>query len=334
MLIYVVKRLLWMPIVLALVVTLVFFLTHMVPGSAVRVLLGPHAGVAQLQKVTAEYGLDKPLLTQYFIYMGRLLRGDLGRSIVTRRTVASELVAFLPATLELTLYSLILIVVVGIALGVIAAVHRNSVFDVMARGIAVGGVALPQFWLGLMFILLFSFYLRWFPMGGRLAMSIPPPPRITGMYTIDSLVAGNFRAFWDAVHHLALPVLVMALTNLSTTTAMVRSSMLKTLNEDFTLMAKAYGHRSSRVHYVYALKNSLISAVSVIGLTTGYLLGGDVLVETVFDWPGIGLYAARSILHVDYAPVIAVALVIAAVYAVVNLVTDVLYGVLDPRIRY
>jgi len=334
MLKYVLKRLLWMPVVLWLVVTLVFFLTHMVPGSAVRVLLGPHAGEAQLEKATEEYGLDKPLLTQYLLYMGHLLHGDLGRSIATRRTVVSDLSTFLPATLELTLFSLILIVVVGIALGVVAAVHRNSIFDVMARGIAVGGVALPQFWLGLMFILLFSYYLRWFPIGGRLEMTLVPPPRVTGMYTIDSLLAGNLRTFWDALRHLALPVLVMALTNLSTTTAMVRSSMLRTLNEDFTLMAKAYGHRPFRVHYVYALKNSLISAVSVIGLTTGYLLGGDVLVETVFDWPGIGLFAARSILHVDYAPVVGVALVIAAVYAVVNLVTDLLYGALDPRIRY
>ncbi|MGD9675909.1 MAG: ABC transporter permease [Candidatus Bipolaricaulia bacterium] len=334
MLKYVVKRLLWMPLVLLLVVTLVFFLTHMVPGSAIRVLLGPHVGEAQLQKATAEYGLDKPLVTQYFLYMGRLLRGDLGRSIVTRRSVVSELATFLPATLELTLFSLVLIVVVGVVLGVVAAVHRNSPLDIMARGIAVGGVALPQFWLGLMFILLFSYYLRWFPMGGRMQMTIAPPTRITGMYVFDSLFTGNWVALRDALHHLALPVLVMALTNLSTTTAMVRSSMLRTLNEDFTLMAKAYGHRPFRVHYIYALKNSLISAVSVIGLTTGYLLGGDVLVETVFDWPGIGLYAARSILHVDYAPVIGVALVIAAVYAVVNLITDLMYGALDPRIRY
>jgi len=165
-------------------------------------------------------------------------------------------------------------------------------------------------------------------------MIITPPHRITGMYVFDSLFTGNWVAFWDALHHLALPVLVMALTNLSTTTAMVRSSMLRTLSEDFTLMAKAYGHRPFRVHYVYALKNSLISAVSVIGLTTGYLLGGAVLVETVFDWPGIGLYAARSILHVDYAPVVGVALLIAAIYAVVNLITDLLYAALDPRIRY
>jgi peptide/nickel transport system permease protein len=334
MLKYVIKRLLWMPLVLLLVVTLVFFLTHMVPGSAIRVLLGPHVGEAQLQKATAEYGLDKPLLTQYFIYMGHLLRGDLGRSIVTRRPVATELATYLPATLELTFFSLVLIVVVGIVLGVVAAVHRNSPLDILARGVAVGGVALPQFWLGLMFILLFSYYLRWFPMGGRMEMTIAPPTRLTGMYVFDSLFTGNWAALWDALHHLALPVLVMALTNLSTTTAMVRSSMLRTLNEDFTLMAKAYGHRPFRVHYIYALKNSLISAVSVIGLTTGYLLGGDVLVETVFDWPGIGLYAARSILHVDYAPVIGVALVIAAVYAVVNLITDLLYGALDPRIRY
>ena len=334
MLRYVLKRLLWMPVVLWLVVTLVFFLTHMVPGSAVRVLLGPHAGEEQLRKATEEYALDKPLLTQYFIYMSRLVQGDLGRSIVSRRPVIRDLATFLPATLELTLVSLLLIIVVGILLGVVAAVRRNGVLDVVARGIAVGGVALPQFWLGLMFILAFSYYLRWFPIGGRLALAVSPPTRLTGMYVFDSLFTGNWPVLWDSLRHLALPVIVMALTNLSTTTAMVRSSMLRTLNEDFTLMAKAYGHRPFRVHYVYALKNSLISAVSVIGLTTGYLLGGAVLVETVFDWPGLGLFAARSILHVDYAPVIGVALLIAAVYAVVNLITDLLYGVLDPRIRY
>lgn len=331
---YVIKRLLWMPVVLWLVMTLVFFLTHMVPGSAVRILLGPHAGEAQLQKAIQEYALDKPLWNQYLIYVGKLLKGDLGHSIVTRRPVLRELATYLPATLELTLFSLVLIIVVGIFLGIVAAVHRNSLFDVIARGVAVGGVALPQFWLGLMFILLLSYYLGWFPMGGRLALTLSPPQKLTGMYVLDSLLTGNWRILGNALLHLVLPAFTMALTNLSTTTAMVRSSMLRTLSEEFTLMAKAYGHSPFKVHYVYALKNSLISAVSVIGLTTGYLLGGAVLVETVFDWPGMGLFAARSILHVDYAPVVGVALLIAFVYAVVNLVTDVLYALLDPRIRY
>ncbi len=331
---YIIKRVMWMPVILWLVVTLVFFMTHLVPGSAVRILLGPHTSEAQIEKVTEEYGLDEPLFTQYLVYMKNLLRGDFGKSIVSRRPVLTELITYLPATIELTVFSLLLIIVFGILLGVVAAVHRNSIFDVFARGIAVGGVALPQFWLGLMFILVFSYYLGWFPMGGRLALTMTPPERITGLYVIDSLLTGNWRTLGSSLLHLLIPGITLALTNLSTTTAMVRSSMLRTLGEDYTLMARAYGHSAVKINYVYALKNSLISAVSVIGLTTGYLLGGAVLVETVFDWPGMGLFAAVSILHVDYAPVIGVAIVIAAVYAVVNLVTDLLYALLDPRIRY
>ena len=193
---------------------------------------------------------------------------------------------------------------------------------------------MPVFWLGLMLILLFSYYLGWLPMGGRLDLTLSPPQRTTGLYVLDSVITGNWRTLGNALLHLILPGFTLALTNLSTTTAMVRSSMLRTLNEEFTLMQKAYGHSPFKVHYVYALKNSLISAVSVLGLTTGYLLGGAVLVETVFDWPGMGLCAAKSILYVDYAPVVGVALLIAFVYAIVNLATDLLYAVLDPRIRY
>ena len=320
--------------VLCLVATLVFFLTHMVPGSAVRILLGPYAGEAQIKHVTQEYGLNKPLWTQYLIYMGKLAKGDFGHSIVTGRPVLQDLAVYFPATLELSLVSLLLIIVIGIPLGVIAAVHRNSIFDVIARGIAVGGVAMPQFWLGLMLILLFSYHLGWLPMTGRLDLVLSPPRRITGMYVLDSLITGNWPVLENALVHLVLPAFTLAITNLSITTAMVRSSMLHTLNEDFILMAKAYGHSAIKVHYIYALKNALISAVSVIGLTTGYLLGGAVLVETVFDWPGIGLYAARSILHVDYAPVVGVALLIAFVYIIVNIVTDIIYVLLDPRIHY
>lgn len=323
-----------MPITLFLAVTLVFFMTHIVPGSAVRMLLGPHANAQQIERATKDYGLDKPLTTQYVIYLSKLVRGDLGQSIVTRRPVLTEIETYLPATLELTLFSLILIIVFGILLGVLAAVHRNGILDVFARGIAVGGVAMPQFWLGLMLILFFAYYLGWLPMGGRLSLLLAPPRHITGLYVLDSLLTGNWPVFANALLHLLLPGITLALTNLSTTTAMVRSSMLRTLNEDFTLMARAYGHSAFKIHYWYALKNSLISAVSVIGLTTGYLLGGAVLVETVFNWPGMGLFAATSILHVDYAPVIGVTILVAMIYGIVNLVTDLLYTVLDPRIRY
>lgn len=331
---YIIKRLLMLPLVVLMVATLVFFLTHAIPGSAIRILLGPHAGEAQIEKATKEFGLDRPLVVQYAIYMGKLLRGDLGESIVSRRPVLEDLLTFFPATIELALVALVLIVVVGVLLGAVSAIHRSSLLDMLARGLAVGGVAMPQFWLGLMLILVFFYWSGWLPGGGRLELTLEPPATITGMYILDSLLTGNWKALSDSLVHIILPAATLALTNLSTTTAMVRSSMLQTLSQDYITMARAYGFSSARVHYFYALKNSMISAVSVLGLTTGYLLGGAVLVETVFDWPGIGLFAAQSIINVDYAPIIAVAMLVSTVYAIMNLAADILYAVLDPRIRY
>jgi len=323
-----------LPVVLLMVATLVFFLTHAIPGSAIRILLGPHAGEEQIRHATEEFGLDKPILTQYFIYMKKLFHGDLGDSIVSRRPVVKDLLTYFPATIELTLATLALIVIVGVFLGVVAALHRNTPLDIFARGVAVGGVALPQFWLGLMFILLFFYWAGVLPGGSRLDLIMAPPKTITGMYILDSLLTANWETLWNALKHLFLPTTTLALTNLSTTTAMVRSSMLRTLSEDYVTMARAYGFGSFRINYVYALKNSLISAVSVLGLTTGYLLGGTVLVETVFDWPGIGLFASQAILNVDYAPIIAVTMLVSFIYAIMNLIADILYAVLDPRIRY
>jgi peptide/nickel transport system permease protein len=331
---YIARRLLMLPVVLLMVATLVFFLTHAIPGSAIRILLGPHAGEKQIEQATREFALDKPLLTQYVIYMKKLFQGDLGDSIVSRRPVIKDLMTFFPATIELSFAALGVIIIIGVMLGVVAALHRNSPLDIFARGVAVGGVALPQFWLGLMFILLFFYWAGILPGGGRLELVMTAPKTITGMYIVDSLLTGNWQTLWNAVKHIFLPATTLALTNMSTTTAMVRSSMLRTLSEDYITMARAYGFGSFRVNYVYALKNSLISAVSVLGLTTGYLLGGTVLVETVFDWPGIGLFASQAILNVDYAPIIAVTMLVSFVYAIMNLIADILYAVLDPRIRY
>jgi len=331
---YILKRLMMLPIVLLMVATLVFFLTHAIPGSAIRILLGPHAGPSQIDQATEEFGLNKPLLTQYLIHMKKLLQGDLGMSIVSRRPVLKDLLTYFPATIELSLAALFMIIVIGVFLGIISAIHRSSVIDVFARGLAVGGVAVPQFWLGLMFILVFFYWAGWLPGGGRLELGVTPPKGITGIYTLDCLLTANWSTLWDCLIHLLLPATTLALTNLSTTTAMVRSSMLNTLSQDYITTARAYGFSNARVHYVYALKNSLISAVSVIGLTSGYLLGGAVLVETVFDWPGIGLFASQAILNVDYAPIIAVTMLISFVYVMMNLIADILYAVLDPRIRY
>lgn len=332
--IYIAKRLAWVPIILLGVVTIVFLLTHLIPGSAIRVLLGPHATEAMVQRVTKEYGLDKPLVYQYGIYLWKLLHGDLGKAIITGRTVVADLAIYLPATIELVVASLIIIIVAGITLGVTSAVYRNGIMDLLARGIAVGGASLPEFWLGLMIILLFFYWLGILPAGGRVDPYIGAPRHITGLYTLDSLLTGNWAAFKSTLLHLILPAITLSFVNLSTTTRMARSSMLRTLREDYITMARAYGFGRFRVNYIYALKNALTPVVSVLGLTTGYLLGGDVLVEAVFDWPGIGLYAAHSIVNVDYAPIVAVALLTSFSYVIINVIVDIMYALIDPRVKY
>ena len=332
--IYIVKRLAWIPIVLLGVVTIVFFLTHLIPGSAVRILLGPHATEAQIQRITKEYGLDKPLVYQYGIYLWKLLHGDLGKAIVTGRSVIADVAIYLPASIELVITSLIIIIVAGVVLGIVSAVYRNGILDFLARGIAVGGVSLPQFWLGLIVILFFFYWSGILPAGGRVDPYIGAPRHITGLYTLDGLLTGNWAAFKSTLLHLILPATTLAFTNLSTTTRMARSSMLRALREDYITMARAYGFGGFRVNCIYALKNALTPVVSVLGLTTGFLFGGAFLVETVFDWPGIGLYSTRSIVNVDYAPVVAVTLLTSFIYVTVNIIVDIIYTLIDPRIKY
>jgi len=316
------------------VVTLVFFLTHLIPGSAVSVLLGPLAGQAQIEDTIRKYGLDKPLVQQYTIYLSKLLHGDLGRSIVTGRSTLKDIAVFLPASVELVGTSLVIIVVVGLALGVTSAVHKDKFLDVFARGVAVAGVSIPQFWMGLMAILVCHFWINLFPIGGRISAAVSPPAHITGLYVLDSLITRDWSALADSLYHMVLPTATLAVSSLSTITRVTRSSMLDTLKKDYIITAKAYGFTNLKINYKYALKNALISSISVLGLLVGYLLGGTFLVEAVFDWPGIGLYAAQSIVNVDYSPVIAVALIISGVYVSVNLLVDILYWILDPRIKY
>jgi len=330
---YIIKRILWMPVVLWFVVTLVFLLTHMVPGSAVRILLGPNAGEAEIQRVIHEYALDKPIWNQYLIYMGRLLHGDMGRSIVTGRSVTKDFAIFFPATVELVVASLTLIVVIGVPLGIASAIYKNSIIDFLARAVAVVGPSIPQFWLGLMLVILFFYLLHVLPAGGRISSDINLR-HLTGIYILDSLFTGNWPAFRSALSHIILPSFTLALTNLATITRLTRSSMLNTLKELYITTARACGFRESKIILTYALKNALTPIVTVIGLTAGYLMGGAFLVETVFDWPGIGLYSAQSIVNVDYAPVAGVALLTSLIYVIINFIVDMIYTLIDPRIRY
>jgi len=328
------KRLLLIPVTLLGVVTIVFFLIHAVPGSPVYLLLGPHAGEAEIQKAIEDFGLNKSVFVQYGLYVKRIFTGNFGRSIYTGRTVIKDLGTYLPATLELTLVSFLLITVIGVLLGVLSAVHPNSFVDTIARGISIAGVSMPQFWLGLLLILFFYFYLPWFPGGGRIDPFIPAPPKATGSLILDSLIAGNWAALKSSLWHIILPAFTLAMTNLSTVTRVTRSAMLHALKQGYITMVRAYGVSEKRINFIFALKNALIAVVSVLGLTMGFLLGGAFLVETVFDWPGVGLYATSSIINVDFDPVVAVALLVSSIYVVLNLLTDIVYTFIDPRIKY
>jgi len=331
---YVLFRIAWIPIGVLLVVTIMFFLTHLVPGGAVQVALGPHATEERIAMVMQKYGLEKPLHIQYINYLGNLLRGDLGESIVRQKPVVSEIGTFLPASVELVLLAIAFIILIGVPLGVIAATHKDRFLDFISRGVAIGGVSLPQFWLAIMLLLVFSFQLRWFPSGGRIASAVSAPRHFTGMYILDSLLAGDWAALRSALSHILLPALTLALTNISTTTRLTRDGMLKAFKEDYILVAWAYGVKPRRIHYRYALKNAILPTITNLGMTMAYLFGGAFIVETVFGFPGIGYYSTLAILQQDYAPVTGVAIVVSVLYLIVNVCIDLLYVVIDPRIKY
>ncbi len=334
MLRYVLLRVASIPLVMFLVVTIMFSLTHIVPGGAVQVALGPHATIERIEAIKAKYGLDKPLPVQFFTYIRNILRGDLGESIIRQKPVISEIGTFLPASVELVVLATFLIVVIGVPLGVMAATHKDGLLDFLSRGIAIAGVSLPSFWLALMLLLAFSFGLHFFPSGGRIDPSVSPPAHITGMYLFDSLFTGNWVAFLDALRHIILPAFTLAITNISTTTRLTRDGMLKVFKEDFIAMAWAYGLSPRKVYYKYALKNAILPSITNLGMTLAYLLGGDFIVETVFSFPGLGFYATMGLLQVDYAPIAGAAIIISFMYLCTNLFVDLLYVLVDPRIKF
>ena len=331
---YILFRIAWIPFGVLLVVTIMFFLTHLVPGGAVHVALGPHATEERIAMVMQKYGLDKPLHIQYVNYLANLLRGDLGESIVRQKPVASEIGTFLPASVELVLTAIVFIVLIGVPLGVIAATHKDRFLDFLSRGMAIAGVSLPQFWLAIMLLLVFSFGVGWFPSGGRISSAIGAPRHFTGMYILDSLVAGDWPAFWSSLTHIILPVLTLGLTNISTTTRLTRDGMLKAFKEDYIVVAWAYGVNHRKIHYKYALKNAILPTITNLGMTMAHLFGGAFIVETVFGFPGIGYYSTLALLQQDYAPVAGVAIIVSILYLIVNVCIDLLYVVIDPRIRY
>ena len=329
------KRLVYLVVMLFGVATLVFILTKMIPGDPTvanlsqRALNDPEIVAAY----RAKYGLDQPLPVQYILYMKNLLQFDLGTSMRTNKPVLSELTRCYPATIELALFAIVIAAILGVSFGIISAIRRNSILDQTVRAISVTGVSIPSFWFALLVLYFFYYKLKLLPGPGRLSNAFTAPATVTGMYVIDSLLEGNIPKALDAVSHLILPGTVLAAFTMGLITRTARSNLLDVMSTDYIRTAKAKGLSRPGLIIRHALGNALIPVLTVIGLGLGNLLGGMVLVETIFNWPGVGQFAYESVLSVDFPSIIGVALLIALNYMVINTVVDILYGIIDPRVR-
>ncbi|QDY98979.1 ABC transporter permease subunit [Nitratireductor mangrovi] len=311
-----------------------FSFIRLLPGDPILLLAGERGmSEERYQQLRALYGFDQPLYVQYFNYVGDLLQGDLGNSIVTKRPVLDEFFTLFPATIELSLCAIIVAILVGVPAGVVAAVRRGSWFDQSIMGAALVGYSMPIFWWGLLLIILFSGILGWTPVSGRISLIYFFPP-VTGLMLIDSLLSGQAGAFKSAVSHLILPTVVLATIPLAVIARQTRSAMLEVLGEDYVRTARSKGLPPRRVIGLHALRNALIPVITTIGLQVGVLLAGAILTETIFSWPGIGKWMVDSVSKRDYEVVQGGLLLIAAVIMIVNLIVDVLYGLVNPKIRH
>jgi peptide/nickel transport system permease protein len=311
----------------------VFFMVRAIPGDPAQLLLGQQATEEQVQQVRQNMGLDKPVIVQYGIFLADALRGDLGTSIVTGRPVTTELLARLPATLELTAFAMLVAILVGVPVGVISAVKQYSLLDKFTSVLALTGISMPIFWLAMILIVIFFVNLGWLPFPGRLSTGYAVTS-ITGLVLVDSLLTLNFAAFWDGLKHLILPAIALGTIPMAVIMRMTRSSMLEVMGEDYVRTARAKGVVPWRVIFKHALRNAMLPTVTVIGLQAGLLMGGAVITETIFSWPGVGQIAYDSVNRRDYAMIQGVVLYGATLFVLVNLLVDVLYAVLDPRVRY
>ncbi len=311
----------------------VFFMVRAIPGDPAQVLLGQQATQEQVQQLRANMGLDKPVVVQYALFLKGAVTGDLGQSIVTGRPVTTELLARFPATLELTTFAMLVAVLVGVPVGVISAVKQYSILDKTTSVLALAGLSMPIFWLAMILIVIFGVKLELLPFPGRLSSGVSIQA-FTGLVLVDSLISGNFAGFWDGLKHLIMPALALGTIPMAVIMRMTRSSMLEVMGEDYVRTARAKGVVPWRVVFKHALRNAMLPTVTVIGLQVGLLMGGAIVTETIFSWPGVGQIAYTSIYRRDYAMIQGVVLYGALLFVLVNLVVDILYAVLDPRVRY
>ncbi len=337
MLHFFVRRVLLGVLVLIGLSVLTFIITRVAPGDPAALWVGPRASVAQIERATVTLGLNRPLPVQYAIYMDDLAHGNLGLSIETHRPVSSEIASYLPASLELVVSGIVIAILLGLPLGVLAAMRPGGVFDAVARLLAVLSVSVPTFWLAFLLQIVFFKDLGLLPLAGRvsnLVIALDPITRITGFMTVDSLLQGNWVAFFSALRHLVLPAVTIAAYPFGLIVRMVRASLLDVIALDHVRLLRALGQKRYTIAFRYALKNALPPTLTVIALTFAYSLTGTFLVESVFNWPGLGNYTAQAVITNNYPAVMGVTIVIGVIYVVLNLVVDLVIAGIDPRVRY
>jgi peptide/nickel transport system permease protein len=330
---YIIKRLLQIIPVILGVTLIAFALIHLAPGDPVRTMLGQHATQQEIIDIRAKYGLDQPVYVQYFLWLSDVLKGDLGRSILSHEQVTVEIASRFPNTIELAISAMLFAIVIGIIAGIISATKQYSVADYSVMGIALFGISMPVFWLGIMLMMIFGVYLKWLPIGGRIDLLIHFQS-ITGFMIFDSIITANWTALQSVLLHLILPAIALGTIPMAIIARTTRSSMLEILRQDFIRTERAKGLSERKVIYKHAIRNALVPVVTVIGLNFGLLLSGAILTETVFSWPGVGRLVVDSVYARDYPLVIGCILVFALVFVIVNLITDILYTYIDPRIHY
>jgi peptide/nickel transport system permease protein len=331
---YVIRRLLLMILVLVGLSIVTFVLSHIVPGDPVRLAAGPRATGEQIRKLEEEFGFDKPLPTQYLNYMKGVLRGDLGRSLNTRRPVVVDLRQYFPATFELTIASTLVGIVIGVPLAMAAAVFKDRWPDQFSRVFALSSISMPVFWLAMVLQMTLAMSLHLVPISKRFDPRVPFPDQVTGMLLIDCLLAGDLEKFGIAASHLALPAFCEAVYAIALITRVLRSDIIEVMHRDFVMVLRASGLPERVILLKYVLKNALIATLAMLGMLIGWQLGGSVMIETVFDWPGIGLYTVKSAMTLDFQPIMGITLFVGLLFTVINLLVDISYGVMDPRIRY
>lgn len=334
MLLYVTRRLIFVIISLFGVLTMVFFLSRVIPGDPAAVVAGPKATAEQLEYVRHLYGFDKPVLTQYGLYLKNLLlRLDLGRSVYTRGPVTRAIVERFPATLELTTAAMIFAIIIGILIGVFSAVHWNTGIDQCIRVVTISGIAIPGFWLALLLQWLFFYSLGILPAGGRIAGTLSRPTHLTGLYLIDSLIEGDVTKLGSCLTHLLLPAFTLSLASLAQIARITRGTVLEVLHEHYVTKARSIGLREGVVIFKHVLRNALMPILTAIGMYYGLAVGGSVVIESVFSWRGMGLFMYQAVIMTDFNGIMGVTLVFALIYLLLNTLVDILYGFVNPQIR-